>query len=172
MDSLQFASGYLEVARDGSAAGDEQGVAAFSEIFRGNVRADFRSEHELDPGFFENPHAPLNDFLVQFEIRNSITEQSAGELVLFVDRDAVSRLIQENGGGESGRPGSRDDDFFAGTFCGNGGFDPAVCESGFDDCLFNLADHDRFQVQSFGAASFAERGADAAGEFRERACGA
>ncbi len=165
--ALQVASRDLQVARGGGADRDDDGVEHAREVVRRDVDADVRARHEADAFRLQQLAAAGDERLVELEVRDAVAQESADVGVLFVDGDRPAFAAQGARGGESGRTGADDGGALAVLFFGRLGHDPAPLESGVDDELLALADHDRLLVEVAHTARFAQGRTDPRGEFRE-----
>ena len=70
--------------------------------------ADAHAGAEHDPFLFEQRQAPIEDVLLELELRNSVTQESARRRRPFEHRHGMAGTIELVGGGETGRTGSDD----------------------------------------------------------------
>ena len=170
-NAVEFASGNLEIARLTGSGGDDHGVVFALQVFAGDVDADVDAGFEFHAFGLHQLDAAFNDLFFEFEIGNAVAEESAGLEIALIDRDFVSVLIEDRRGGKSGGTGADDGDRFSGTFRHVPDLHKSLFISLFHNVAFNLANRDRFEIETAGAGAFAESGADARGEFRKRARG-
>ena len=170
-NAVEFASGNLEIARLTGSGGDNHGVVFALQVFAGDVNADVDAGFKFHAFGFHQLDAAFDDLFFEFEIRNAVAEKSAGMEIALIDRDFVSMLIEDCRCGKSGGTGADDGDRFPGALCHVPNLHQSLFISLFHDVTLNLANRDRFKVETAGAGAFAESGADARGEFRERARG-
>ena len=65
---------------------------------------------ERDPRLLEQRHAPVDDPLLELEIRHAEPDQPARSFVALVDDDAMPGGVELLGRGQAGRPGADDAD--------------------------------------------------------------
>ena len=73
-DTFGFAARDFQVARIRRTDGENDFVKILVNVFGRDVLADFGIANELDTGGFEKRHTAVNDGLVQFPVRNAVTE--------------------------------------------------------------------------------------------------
>ena len=98
INTLEFASGNLQVAGSRSTGGDYVCVITLRQ-FR---HVDLLTETELDALLFEHIHTTVDDSLVEFEVGDAISEQSTCSLVLVIHRHSISLEVELIGSNESG----------------------------------------------------------------------
>src|SRR5574344_421250 len=99
MYTFEFASGYLQVSGYRSTCCHHVCIKSLREFggFYGCV------VFEGDAFSFQNLQTAVDDGLIQFEVWNTIAEQSAGSFILFEYSDGISFVVQVVGGSKSCR---------------------------------------------------------------------
>ena len=111
---------------------------------------------------------PLDDPLLDLEVRHAEADQPAAGLVALVDRDRVPRAAQLLRGGQARRAGADHGDRAAGLDRRRLRHDPALVPRAVDDRDLDLLDRDRVALADLQhARRLARRGAQLAGELRE-----
>ena len=169
-NAVEFASRDPEIAGLTGSGCDNHGIEFPFQVRSGNVHADVDSHFKSDSFRFKQSDSPVDDGLVEFEIGDSVAEESTRTLITLVDRDQMTRLIQQRRRRKSGRTRSDDSNRFPAPFCHRTNFHQSVGERLLHDVAFDLADGHRFKIESAGAGPLAERRTDPRCEFREAAC--
>src|SRR5207253_408335 len=114
---------------------------------------------------FHLPHAPVDQALFHFEIRNAVTQQATDAIVLLEQSDAVTsaRQLLRTGKTRGARSDHRHP--LAGLYRREIGVDPALFPAPVHDLAFNRLDRDRVVLDVQGTRRLAWRGTNAAGEF-------
>src|SRR6185503_16488220 len=113
-------------------------------------------------------HAPLDDRLLDLEVRDAEAHQAARGLVALVQHHPVPGAAQLLGGGHPGRPGADDSDAASGLAARRHRHDPAFVPRAVDDRVLDLLDRDRVALADLqDARRLARRGAKAPGELGE-----
>lgn len=94
VNAFKLAAGNLEVARLLGATAEQDGVVVLGERFNRDVHADVRVGEERDAFRLHLLDAAINDMLLELEVRNTVTKQSADAVILLVDRDGVTRAAK------------------------------------------------------------------------------
>src|SRR5690606_18953720 len=165
--AVQFAAGDGQVAGDGGAAGQHDGVVASAQFARGDVGADVQAGAE--PGAFGGHlrEAPVEVALLHLELGDAVAEQAADAVGALVDGDVVPGAGELLGGGEAGRAGADDGDLLAGAHGGRLRADPALLPSPVDDGDLDVLDGDGGLVDAEHARRLARGGAEPPGELGE-----
>ena len=160
--------GHRQIARPRRAAGEHDRVELGAQLVDRDVDADVRVGLEDDAFLHQQLQAPIEDALLELELRNAVAQQSADAIGALEHRDGVAGAIQLRGGREAGRARSRRRRR-AGrcAISGGCGDDPAFVERAIDDRHLDRLDRDRIVVDAEHARAFARRRAQAAGELRE-----
>ncbi len=104
------------------AAGQQYRIEVATQIFYGNVHADMSAGHKLHALRLHLLQAAIDNLLLQLEIGNAITKQSADSIGLLVDRHVVARSTKLLRGSQTSRSGSDNRDSLAGLeVCGVSG---------------------------------------------------
>ena len=114
MDALELAARDRQVARHARADRQHDGVELGAQLVAGHVDADVDAAAQLDALVDELLHAPLDDPLLDLEVRHAEAHEPAGGLVALEQDDAVAGAAQLLRGGHAGRPGADDGDAAAG----------------------------------------------------------
>ena len=166
--AVELAAGDREVARDARAGRDHDRVVALAQLVGADVDPDVHAVLEAHALGRELVQAPLDDPLLDLEVRHAEAHEPAARLVALVDGDGVAGAAQLLRGGEAGRAGADDRDGAAGLEVRRARDDPALVEGAVDDRDLDLLDRDRVALADLEhAGGLARRGAELAGELGE-----
>ena len=90
MDSLQFAAGNVQIARMLGSAGEDDRIEVARKSSTANILAYFGVGNELHAFGRHLFQAAIDDVLLQFELRNTVTQQAADAVGFFVDGYGVA----------------------------------------------------------------------------------
>ena len=184
MHTLQVASGDVEVASrrrtradDISVEGTLLGRALHAQcsIHVGNrqfsiglsLRLEVHAIFERDAFSLQKTDAAVDDTLIEFEVWNTIAEQSTGSLVLLEHGHRVAQLVERVGSSQTGRT-STDDSHLLTVAHRHMRLDVALLEGVLHDGALVLAVGGRLVLHQVQDTSlFAECRTDAARELRE-----
>ena len=93
INSFEFSPRNVQVTRIFSASGQQDGVKFLTKILRGNITADVSTRLELNALRHHLLEPPVQNFFLQFEIRNAIAEQTADSVRFFKYGDRVPGAI-------------------------------------------------------------------------------
>src|SRR5690606_15515928 len=167
VDALEVASGDGQVAPDGGAAGEDDGVVAGAQVVGGDVDADVHRGLELGALRAHLGEAAVEVPLLHLELGDAVAEQAADAVGALVHGDVVARAGELLRGGEAGGPGPDDRDGLAGLDGGRLRAHPALRERPVDDLDLDPLDGDRVLVDAEDAGALARGGAQPPGELRE-----
>ena len=112
--------------------------------------------------------APLDEPLLDLELRHPEADEAPGRLVALVDDDVLAGARELLGAGEPGRPGADDGDAAPGLPCRRLRLDPAFAPTAVDDRELDLLDRDGVPLVDLEhAGRLARRGTEPAGELGE-----
>ena len=119
VDAGELAARRRQVAADGGATGEDDGVELRPQLLGGQVAV--RAAADLDAG--DEPGAlgahlvqpPVQHGLLHLELGDAVAEQAADAVGALVDGDVVPGPGELLGGGQAGRPGPDDGDLLAGA---------------------------------------------------------
>src|SRR5579872_1225187 len=165
VNAFQLASGNGEIARMFSASCENDGVEIAAQIFYGDILADFCIGDEVHALGAHLIESPVDNVLFEFELGDTVAQQAADAVSLFVHGDRVAGAAQLPGCSQTRWSGAHNGNFFSATNSRRLGVDPAFAESTLDDIFLVLLDRDRGLIDAQHAGGFAGRGTDASGEF-------
>ena len=167
MYAFLFAPGDFEVSCRRCSDGDDYGVICACKVVRHDVHADVDSGDELYSLGFKYPAPSVDDRLVQLEIWNAVTYESADVLLLFVHSHCPAATTECHRRGKTRGAGADYRNALAVfPFRGTRHY-PALGKCSFDDQLLGLPNHHRFFVKLPDATGLAQRGAYPRSELRE-----
>ena len=100
-NSFGIATRDIQVTGIRGTDGKEYVIEIAVDVFRRDVLADFGIADELDSGFFEQFHSAVDDGLVEFPVRDSVTQEAADLVALFIDGDGKAFTAECLGGEKS-----------------------------------------------------------------------
>ena len=104
INTLQLSSRNFQVAGCRCTGRYHVGIEAFWQLGNINLLIVF----EFDALFFEKTKTAVDDALVEFEVRNTVTQQTTGILTCLEDRYLISHVVQLVGSNQSRRTGTDD----------------------------------------------------------------
>ena len=146
VDAAELASGDREVAPDGRAAGEDDGVELGAQVLHTHVDADVRAGAELSAFVDHLLDAALEVTLLQLELRDAVAQQTADAISALEHDDTVPGARELLRGRQTGRPRPHDRDALARLHLGDLGRDPAFVPRTVDDLHLDLFDGDRVGV--------------------------
>ena len=167
VDAGQVVAGQVDPALDPRAGREHDRVVAGAQLVDRRVGAHVDAVDELDPGLLEQRDAPVDDPLLELEVRHAEPDQAARALVALVDDDAVPGGVELLGGGQPRRARSRPRRPTTRAPIGVLASHPALAEPALDDPPLDPLDHHRVVVDREHAGGLARRRADQPGELGE-----
>ena len=168
VDAVELAPGHGQVARHPGARRDDDRVVGRAELVGADVDADVDAVAELDPLGDELAEPPLDESLLDLELRHAEADEPAARLVPLVDGDRVAGPGQLLGAGEPGRARADDGHGAAAAAGRRARHDPALLPGAVDDRDLDLLDRDRVALADLEhARRLARRRAETARELRE-----
>ncbi len=168
MHAVELAAGHLEVARHARAGREHDRVVGGEQLLGGDVGADVHPAAQLDALGAKLLHAPLDDRLLDLEVRHPEAHEASDRLVALEQRDGVAGAPQLLGGGHPGRARADHGDRAAALPPWRLGLDPALLPGPVDDRVLDLFDRDGVALPDLEhAGGLARGGAQPPGELRE-----
>jgi hypothetical protein len=112
------------------------------------------------------PQAAINEVWIEAAIR-ALTQRAAGQRVMLVDHNLVSRTSELLSERKASRSGTDDDHFLTASPHRRHRLDPSLGECPLDNMTFDLANRDRVGRMALGASQLTALAAKPSGEFRE-----
>jgi hypothetical protein len=166
--AVELAAGHRQVARHARADRQHDRVERPAQLVDGDVAADVDAAAQLDALGEQLLHAPLDDALLDLEVRHAEAAEAARGLVTLEQHDVVARTSQLLRGRHPRGTGADDRDGAAGLDARRLRHDPALAPGAVDDRLLDLLDRDGVALADLEhAGGLARRGAEAAGELGE-----
>src|SRR6185295_8501061 len=138
MNAGELATGDRQVARHSGADREDDRVVALELVDRRHVD----TEPERDTFGAQLVDTPLDQPLLDLELRHAEAHESAGRLVALVHHDALAGPRQLLGAGEPGRPGPDNGDATTRQPLGRLRDDPTLVPRTVDDRPLDLLDRD------------------------------
>ena len=156
VDSFCISSWNLDISRMGSSAAEKDTVIIFQKLLRGNVHTNVDVGDKLHAFLFHQFQSAVDDFFLQFHIRDTIAEKSSNTVVSFKYGYAVTTAVQLLCCCQSGRAASDDCDCLSCADRRDLWFYPAFCIGSLDNGFLIFLCADRISVQVAGTGSFTE----------------
>ena len=83
--------------------GKENFIKILVDVFRSDVLPYFGIVNKLDSSCFKQSHATVNHRLVEFPVRNAITQEATGLFTLFVNGNSIAFTAKRFGGKQTRR---------------------------------------------------------------------
>src|SRR5207248_2511318 len=115
MHAAKLAPFDRQVARHACTDCEHDRVVALAQLRDVEIDADVDAEAELDALLRELREAPLDDVLLDLEVRDAEPEQAAARLVALEDGHRVSRAVELLRAGEACGPAADDRDGLSGS---------------------------------------------------------
>ena len=160
----QLGAGNVERAGFLRPARQHDGVEIVLERLEADFDANLARSAELDAFRLHLHRAAVDVVLLQLEVGDAVTEQSADPVALLEHRDGMPRARELLRAGEPGGAAAYDRHRLAAGAGGRLGYDPALAPAAVDDGAFDRLDRDRSVDQVERAGGLARCRADAAGE--------
>ena len=167
VDARQVVAGQVDPALDPRAGREHDGVVAGAQLVDRQRAADLDAVDELDPGFLQERHPPVDDPLLELEVRHAEPDQPARALVALVDDDAVAHRVELFRGGQARRPGADHADAPRRAPDRGLRLHPALTEPALDDPPLDALDRHGVVVDRQHAGRLARRRADQPRELGE-----
>jgi hypothetical protein len=139
MNALQIPSRHVEVSGFRRPDAEDDGVE-FPKDVGGVLTPNVSTSKERDALGLHDCKAPIEDVLLEFEIRNPVSQEPTGPLGAFKDRDEMARSIELIGARQPRRAGTDDSDRLPRSMGGWSRNDPALPVSPLDNLSFDLFD--------------------------------
>ena len=127
-----------------------------------DVDADVDAGPELDPFLRQQVEPPVEEPLLELELRDAVAEQAADPIGALEHGDPVAGAIELRGGGQAGRARTDHRDALAGAHLRLLRGHPALVERAIDDRDLDRLDRHRIVVDAEDARSLARRRAQPA----------
>src|SRR5580765_5333850 len=167
MNTIQIPPCYRKVSGYGRSATQHNGLVVVHEFVDTQIYSYIYITNERDAFIFQYIYPSINDPLLQFEIRDAVTQQTAWRIISFKNRYVMTRRIQLSCSRETGGSGSNNSNFFTCAYVGLPGFDKSFFKSNFNNVLFDFFNGNGRLVDSKHTTAFAGSRADPSGEFGE-----
>src|SRR5512145_977581 len=180
MDAVELAARDRQVARLLGAAGEHHGVelgeqllrrdvavGVVDDAFAGTLGTDECARPELHALRAHLLQAPVDDGLLQLEVRDAVAQQAADAVGLLEHCDVVAGARQLLRARQPGAAGPDDRHLLAGLVRGGLRLDPAFFPGFVDDRVLDRLDAHGIVVDPQHARFLARRGTDPAGELGE-----
>ena len=167
VDPVEAAAGDGQLAGHGGAGRHDHGVEAGLELVPGQVDADLHAGAEPGALGLHLRQAPVQDVLLQLEVRDAQPQQAAEALVALVDHHGEAGAGELLRRGQSRRARADDGHGVAVQAGRHDRLEPVVVEDLLRDRHLGLLDGDRGLVDAQGAGVLARGGADPPGDLGE-----
>ena len=148
-------------------AGEAYGVVVLQQVVSGQILAGLHLREKLDSLFLHQADAPVEDVLLQLEIRDAVAKQSPDTIGLLQHRYRMPEAVQPLGSGQPRGPRPDHGDPLAGTDRWGPGEHPALFEAPLDHGQLELPDGHRLVVNGQGTGEFAGRWTHATSDLRK-----
>ena len=166
VNALEFAARDVDVASLRSTCRDDVCVVALGQ----SVGVDVLVVEELDSLLLHDIDATVDDVLVQLEVRDAKSKESADVFEFFKNSDIISHFVEVVSSSKSGGTGADDGNFFPVTVVFLRLYE-SFTESSLSDSTFVFTNSDRsVHAELKNATHFAESGADTPGKLRKVVC--
>ena len=167
INASQLASGNRQITWHCRTGTQHYGIIFLQQCAGSKLYANLAVQDKFYTGVFQQLDAPLYQLFVQFHIRNTVHQQTAGTVGTLVNSNAVTGLVQLISTGKAGRSAADNRNLFAAALSRLIGFYQSMLEGVFNDILLNVANGNRIVHQTCIAGTFAGSRADMRCKFRE-----
>ena len=167
VDAIELAARHGQIAGARGSAGEDERVELTPKIVDGDVDADVAAGAERHAFRHHQIEAPIEEFLFELELRNSVPEESADAIGALEHRHPVPGAVHLIGGSQTCRSGAHHGHTPPGSALRRPGFHPAFIERAVDDRHLDRLDRHGIVVDAEHAGAFARRRTQSSRELRE-----
>ena len=165
-NTFGFAARDFQVTGVRCTDGEEHLVIILVDVFSRNVLTDFGIVDKLNASRLEQGDTTVDNGLVQFPVRNAVTQQATRLFAFFVNGNGIALTAERLGSKQACRTRADDRGSLPVRFSRRQ-HHATFLEGGLDDELLDLANHHRVVMHVAGTGGFAKRRTNAARKLRE-----